>query len=206
MSNGNVLTSEETKVYVTFNNKNKDDDLVKVQPDPPDSDSVKEALTLHGEFTSLIFGAIFMIAAVGAIVFIANAFVGINVVNYMVEQGRGPSLGWLVLISLILALIVAHMAYRPYIMNRAHGNDQVLWALIFFTIAYMYWSTALFQSEFDRSAGLVGTIMLLASTVWLCWVCYHQFPDTVFFSLLLLAWVMYLQYYTFVVAYAPWTR
>ena len=88
------------------------------------------------------------------------------------------------------------MIYRPYIIDAENKSHSVLGALILYELAYMFWALTLFNSRISSAiAGLAG-ILLLIATVWLGWVCYHLYSTSIYFFILLLLWILYLQNYT----------
>lgn len=97
------------------------------------------------------------------------------------------------------------MVYKPYIVDTAHHSNIVLIAVILYELGLVFWSLSLFHSRINRGTAGVAGIALLATTVWLGWVCYHFYPDTIYIFLLLLLWSLYLQDYTFNVDAHPWT-
>lgn len=141
----------------------------------------------------------------GAVVFMINAWSNITVVEIETIYGNGISIGWFLVITLLLAVLTAHMVYKPYILDTNNGRSVVMQALIMYIAAQIFWSLALFHSRVNRGTAGLAAVLLLAATVWLGWVCYHFVKDTIFIFLLLLIWCLYLQDYTYNVDAHPWT-
>ena len=141
---------------------------------------------------------------IGAIFLIVNAFTNYEIVEIEVYNSIGVTLTWYVIISIIVAILTAHMLYKPYILDSYANQKTVLYALIYYELAYAYWSTTLFKSRLERGQALVASVILLGTTIWLGWVCYHFDNNSIFIFLLLLVWCFYLQYYTYNVNLHPW--
>lgn len=167
---------------------------------------LQKALSLEAELQSPVFLAILVFVFLGAIAFILNIFFNVEVVNIESEFGNGIPASWFFIIIVILGILTAHMVYKPYIIDRSNGGSIVLYALVFYIIIQIVWSTALFNSRTRRGTATLTSVFLLATTVWLGWVCYHFVPDSIWIFLLLLFWCFYLQDYTYNVSAHPWTR
>jgi hypothetical protein len=142
---------------------------------------------------------------IGAIFLIVNAFTNYEIVEIEVYNSMGVTLTWYVVISIIVAILTAHMLYKPYILDSYANQKTVLYALIYYELAYAYWSTTLFKSRLERGLPLVASVILLGTTIWLGWVCYHYDKNTIYIFLILLLYTLYLQIFTIYVSHNPWT-
>lgn len=165
---------------------------------------LSETLTFDYELRSKEFLAILLFTLFGAIIFFLNARSNIEVVEIEQEFANGLSIGWFLVISLIIAVLLAHMVYKPYMVERAMGRNTILVAVIMYVVAEIAWSLTLFHTRINRGTAGIASILLLAATVWIGWICYQYFKETIFIFLLLLAWVFYLQDYTYNVDSHPW--
>lgn len=163
-----------------------------------------ETSNFNKQIKSSEFLALLAITMLGAIVLIANGFGNLQVVNFEVDNGYGLPIGWFLVISVILAVLTAHMCYKPYLLNRLQGRYTVTYAIIFYVVAQMFWSTSLFHSRINRGTAGIAIILYLVATLWLGWVCYQYNKASFYIFALLLAWVLYLQFYTFNVDAHPW--
>jgi hypothetical protein len=201
MPTEDILGSEYDETPTSFENV----DMILVDEDPPYSEAIQKSLTLEGQLTSNIFGAILIFCLIGAFVFIINIYTNQEIVDVEVKYGYGFTVGWFFALSLLGAILLAHMVYKPYILDRANGSSVILYALIFYILAEIFWSTALFHSRINRGVATLAGIFLLAATVWIGWACYHFVKESVYIFLILLIWCFFLQEYTYNVDSHPWT-
>lgn len=166
--------------------------------------TLEQSLQFETELQSKEFLAILIFTLFGAIIFMLNASVNDAIVTIENRLANGLSMGWFLVINLIAAVLIAHMVYRPYIIERSLGRTTVMIALILYVLAEMFWSLVLFHSRINRGSADLAAVLLLAATVWLGWVCYQYSPNTIFIFILLLAWCFYLIDYTFSVDSHPW--
>ncbi|CAH6419710.1 Hypothetical protein HVR_LOCUS786 [uncultured virus] len=178
--------------------------MVESEPEHVDSENIQKALTLEEQIKSKEFGAILAVCLLGAGIFILSAASNSQIVDIEYIYGNGLSIGWFLVINIILAVATAHMVYRPYILDRANGKNIILWALILYVVAQIAWAVALFHSRINRGTAGVAIILFLAATVWLGWTCYHLDKGTIYIFLVLLFWCFYLQTYTSNVDAHPW--
>jgi hypothetical protein len=146
-----------------------------------------------------------MFCIFGAVVLIANIYSNSDIIDIEVQYGYSITVGWFVVLSLIIAVLSAHMTYKPYVIDRAGGNNVILYALIFYILTYIIWATTLFNSRTNRGVPGLASLFLLATTIWLGWSCYNLYPDTIYIFLILLAWSLFIIEYTFNVESHPWT-
>lgn len=164
-----------------------------------------EYLTLDDEIQTREFISILVVNALGTIVFLANAYSNRGVIDYENQNFNGLSIGWFTTIAILGAILTSYMVYRPYLISRDQGSSVVFFALIFYLIALVFWSIALFHSQINQGAAGIAAVLLMAATVWLGWVCYHLYRPSVYVFLLILLWTFYLQYYTYQVESHDWT-
>ena len=164
-----------------------------------------ELLKFKNQINNKYFMALLVICLIGALLLIFNAISNKEIVEIEVLNNDSITLIWYILISVIIAILTAHMVYKPYIIDSYLGKRKVLYALIYYELAYVYWATTLFKSRLNRGMALVAAIILLASTFWLGWVCYHIDNNSIYIFLLLLLYTIYLQNYTILVAHNPWS-
>jgi len=164
----------------------------------------QQSLTIKDEVKNPIFAALLVWCLLGAAVFLYSAGSNIEIVNIEVNYGNGISYGWFFVITTLLAILTAHMVYRPYILDRINGSYIIMQAVIIYVVAQMFWGITLFHSRIHRGTAEVGSIFLIAGTVWLGWTCYHLVPESIYIFLLLLIWSFYLMNYTFNVDAHPW--
>ena len=181
-------------------------EMEEVPPDPLDSEEVQKALTFQEQIRSPIFGAILVFCLVGAFAFMASIFEHQTIVDIELKYGYGISTTWFFVLAILCAILVAYMVYKPYIISRAQGSTIVLYALIFYVLTQVAWSLVLFQSRVNRGVPGLAGVFLLATTVWLGWVCYHFAEESILIFFLLLAWCFYLQSYTYNVDAHPWRK
>lgn len=154
-----------------------------------------DELSFAGQLKNRDFLAILVLLVTSAIIFIANVVSNMGIVNYENQQWYGLSIGWFIVMALIVALLVSHMVYKPYKLDKRNGGHYVFWALIYFVIAQVLWAVACFHSQPEGgTVGLLGFI-LLAATVWLGWCCYNLDKSTIYIFILVLLWTFYLQAY-----------
>lgn len=162
------------------------------------------SLQLESQIQSKEFLALLIVALFGAVIFMLNASVNDAIVKLEHRFANGLSMGWFWVINLVIAVLIAHMVYRPYVIERSLNRSTVVIALILYVLAEMFWSLVLFHSRINRGTADMAAVLLLAATVWLGWVCYHYAKDTIFIFILLLGWCFYLIDYTFSVDSRPW--
>lgn len=151
------------------------------------------------------FWALLALCVVGALIFIVNMVTNSDIVVVELSYGNGVSMVWFGVISLVLALLMTFMIFKPYKIDRNSGGNNVLFCLFFYLFAYIFWSTALFHSRVDRGLATTSGFLLLTATVWLGWVCYHFVEWSIFIFLILLAWCIFLQQYTANVDLHKWS-
>ena len=169
-----------------------------------DPDEIQKALTIQSQLNSPIFGAILIFCLLGALVTIINIYDNQVIVNIEVQFGYGITVVWFLILSLLAAVLLAHMVYKPYIIDRANGSNAILYALIFYVVAEIVWSTSLFHSRVNRGVATLASVLLLATIVWLGWACYHLVKESIYIFLILLIWCFFLQDYTYNVNAHPW--
>ena len=165
---------------------------------------LKELLSFNSQLSNKYFLALLVITLIGAIMLILNAFTNYEIVEIEVYNSIGVTLTWYVIISILVAILTAHMLYKPYVLDSYANQKTVLYALIYYELAYVYWSTTLFKSRLERGQALVASVILLGTTIWLGWVCYHYDKNTIYIFLILLLYTLYLQLFTVYVAHNPW--
>lgn len=162
------------------------------------------SLDWNTQIHSPIFGFLLIITLIGAILLLVNAWVNLQVVDIEVKYSHGITIWAFLAISIVLAILLAHMVYRPYLVDTANGKYNIITALFLYVLAQIFWSTTLFHSRINRGVAGIASIIWFASTVWLGWLCYHFFKDTIFIFMLLLIWNFYIQIYTLNVDAHPW--
>lgn len=177
------------------------DNLVEIIDAP---DDLPAALTLQGQVENTNFLALLVFCLAGAIVFMINVYTNSEIVDVEIQHGSGITVTSFLIIAILAALLTAYMVYKPYMIDRANGGNIVLYALILYVVAQIFWSLTLFHSRLNRGIPELAGILFLAATVWLGWVCYNLAPDSVYIFLLLLAWCFYLIIYTYNVDSHPW--
>lgn len=170
----------------------------------PLNEKVQAQLTLEAQLRSRQFLAILIFAIFGAVIFWLNAFSNQEVVDIENEFSSGLSLGWFLVISFVLAIVVAHMVYKPYVIETSMGRNSVLIAFILYIIAQMFWSLVLFHTRINRGTAGLASILWLSATIWLGWTCYHYCPESIYPLILLLLWIFYIMDYTYNVDAKPW--
>ena len=186
-------------------NDKKDDKCEKKEEDECAKQlKLKELLSFNNQLTNKYFLALLVITLIGAIMLILNAFTNYEIVEIEVYNSIGVTLTWYVIISILVAILTAHMLYKPYVLDSYANQKTVLYALIYYELAYVYWSTTLFKSRLERGQALVASVILLGTTIWLGWVCYHYDKNTIYIFLILLLYTLYLQLFTVYVAHNPW--
>ena len=167
---------------------------------------LQELLLFNNQINNKYFISILILTIFGALIFIINAYTNKDIVEIEVYYDRGVTLVWYIILGIMFAILTAHMVYKPYILDSYNNGKKVLYALIFYELAYMYWSTTLFKSRVERGLALVASVFLVAATIWLGWVCYHYDKNTIYIFILLLLFSLYLQIFTIYVAHAPWKQ
>ena len=175
-----------------------------IKPKIIDTRPLDERLSYGAEFTSPIFGSLLSLSLIGAGAFVANAFTNQSLIEIQETRGEGLNVWVFMILMVISAILVAHCCYRPYVIDTENKRQVVLLALFLYILAQAFWSTALFHSQIDRGTATFSLVFLLSATVWLTWVCYNLNKSTIFVSLLLLVWTLYLCQYTFMVNSHPW--
>lgn len=162
----------------------------------PDSDPYPLTKTLQEELDSTIFKALVIWFLLGAGIVIFSMATNLRIIDHEVQKGSHLSFLWFIIISIIMALLGAHMAFRPYLIDRNRKSSVVLYALIIYVVLQIMWGLSLFHMDIhDGSAG-VFALGFISATVWLVWVCYHFFKDTIFIGILLIIWAVFIQDYT----------
>lgn len=156
------------------------------------------------DLTSKPFGAILVLCVITAIGFLGSINSNRNIVEIEQKASGGLSLPWFIVISVSAAFLTAFMVYKPYIVDSANDSRVIIHALLYFLIAQLFWSIALFHSRISRGTATFASTIMLAALVWLGWACYNLVPESVYVFLLLLAWCFYLIIYTYNVDAHPW--
>lgn len=192
----------------TMVNNNHTSESVQIRPglrvEPVYEQTLEESLTFESQLRSNDFIAILVLLLGSAIVFIANVGSNMNVVDFENQNWFGLTVGWFIVLSIIMAVLVAHMVYKPYKIDKSNGKRYVMWAIIYFVIAQVFWAIATFHAQVDGGTAGIAGYLLLAATVWLGWVCYNLNKSTIYIFLILLIWTFYLQAYTYDVNVHGW--
>lgn len=197
--------TDRLKIFPFSLHSGSDVEPMMLKPEPTlDSPETISALSFDEEIRSKQFGAILIICLAGAAIFMVNAWLNIRIVEIETTYGNGISIGWFLVITMLLAILTAHMVYKPYIIDRANGRSVVIQALIWYVFSQMFWSAVLFHSRSNRTTGGIAGFTLLATTIWLGWTCYNLNKESIYIFLLLLLWALYLQIYTYDVNSHPW--
>lgn len=162
----------------------------------PDSDPYPLSKTLQEELDSNIFRALLVWFLLGAGFVIFSMATNIKIINNQVQQGSQLTFTWFIIISIIMAILCAHMCYRPYLVDRNNKSSVTLYAIIFYVVIQIMWGLTLFHANINEGSAGVFAIGLISATVWLVWVCYHFFKDTIFIGILLILWSLFIQDYT----------
>jgi len=169
-------------------------------------EKLEELLLFNNQLNNKYFKSLLIITLFGALIFIVNAYTNQEILDIEVYYDRGVTLVWYIIFGFICAILTAHMVYKPYILDSYNNGKKVLYALIFYELAYMYWATTLFKSRVERGLALVASVFLVAATIWLGWVCYHYDNNTIYIFIIILLFSLYLQVFTIYVAHAPWKQ
>lgn len=112
-------------------------------------------------WTTEFFALLFLSLVSGAI-FAANV-----VVNVPILEGKDPILPvWaFVLLIAISSILVSVMIYLPYILDT--NSNIMLQAYLFYLVAQIFWSFALFHSRVDIGTGGIALVLVLCALVWL---------------------------------------
>jgi hypothetical protein len=180
-----ILFTPEDSFYVKMNN-----DLV------PESDPYPLTKTLYEEFNSIIFRALLVWFLLGAGFVIFSMATNLRIINHEVQRGSHITFSWFIIISLIMAVLGAHMSFRAYLVDRNNKSSVVLYAVIFYVLLQIMWGLTLFHMDINDGSAGIFSIGLISATVWLVWVCYHFFKDTIFIGILLIIWSLFIQDYT----------
>lgn len=135
---------------------------------------------------------------------ILSAWVNEIVVDVEAAIGIGLTLPWFFVSFTVIGFLAAVMVITPYRIDQANCKYYTFWAIIFYCFALLFWSVALFHSLVGQGTAGVASIILLAATIWLGWVCYHLHPNSILIFFLLLFWTYYLITYTYNVGTRNW--
>ena len=158
-------------------------------------------MDLVRRFTDRTFWAILIMCLFGSIVFIANAVLNVKVVQLEQEYNNGLPIEWLCFLSVLVSLLLAVMVYNPI---KCDKTTIVLVALVLYQVAYIWWSTTLFHNKTNRSTAMLTGMGVIVAVLWLGWCSYNLDKNTIYFTLVVLAWALYLENYTFNIEAHPW--
>lgn len=162
----------------------------------PESDPYPLTKTFQEELDSTFFKALLVWFLLGAGVVIFSMATNLRIINNEINRGSQISFIWFIIISLIMAILGAHMTFRPYLIDRNNKSSVVLYAVIIYIILQIMWGLSLFHMDLNEGSAGVFALGFISATVWLVWVCYHFFKDTIFIGLLLILWALFIQDYT----------
>jgi hypothetical protein len=162
----------------------------------PDSDPYPLTKTFQEELDSTFFKALLVWFLLGAGIVIFSMVTNINIINHELNKGGHINIVWFIILSVLMAVLGAHMSFRPYLVDRNNKSSVMLYAIILYVVFQILWGLALFHRDLNEgSAGIFG-LAFISATVWLVWVCYHFFKDSIFIGILLILWSVFIQDYT----------
>jgi hypothetical protein len=162
----------------------------------PDSDPYPLTKTFQEELDSTSFKALLVWFLLGAGVVIFSMATNLRIINHEVNKGSRLTFIWFIIISIIMAILGAHMTFRSYLVARNHKSSVVLYAVIIYVVLQIMWGLSLFHMDLNEGSAGIFAVGFISATVWLVWVCYHFFKDTIFIGLLLIIWSVFIQDYT----------
>ncbi len=90
--------------------------------------------TWNEEFHHHYFRALIIWFLLGTGVFIFSSSTNLRIIDEQVQKGSKITFLWLIMISIILAILAAHMTFRPYLIDHRNGSSVVLSAVIIYII------------------------------------------------------------------------
>ncbi len=184
----------------------------------PITSKTAQKLRFDAQLSSVEFTALLVFTLIGAIIFIISALINPYIIIIENIRAGGINLYWFIAIELVLAVLTAHMVYKPYLIEKSYrkyddvpvesgfdrGDNYVMIALVLYVLMQIIWAVAMFHTRIEHGYAAVTIILYAITTVWLGWVCYHYDKSSIYIFIILLLWTFYLLLYTIDVTKRKW--